>query len=279
MPKLDRGFLGVIPLILFFSIFLFFPIASILNSSLHDNNDHFTLTLYGNLFHGEFAAAFLESIKLAGASMLISGFAGGIICWSLSKTTNNTRTLINTVSGLLANTGGVPLAFMFIAAFGQEGLVVKALMKIFHYDLYSGSFQLFNFWGLITVYCFFQIPLMLIVFMPTVEHIRTEWYEANVTLGGNGIRYLRHILVPIVGPAFLSSLFLLFGNAFSAFATAAAMTNGTIPLIPLLIGNLLNGEVISGQANQSAALAMGMIVISMFLFYLFPLITRKLVKT
>ena len=279
MPKLDRGFLGVIPLILFFSIFLFFPIASILNSSLHDNSDHFTLSLYGNLFHGEFATAFLESTKLACASMLISGFAGGIICWTLSNTNNNARTLINTVSGLLANTGGVPLAFMFVAAFGQEGLVVKALMMIFHYDLYSGSFQLFNFWGLITVYCFFQIPLMLIVFMPTVEHIRTEWYEANVTLGGNGTRYLRHILIPIVGPAFLSSLFLLFGNAFSAFATAQAMTNGTIPLIPLLIGNLLNGEVISGQANQSAALAMGMIIISLFLFFFFPLVTRKLVKT
>jgi putative spermidine/putrescine transport system permease protein len=278
MVKRSSGFLGVLPLVIFFLIFLFFPFASILNSSLHDNQNNFTFALYANLFHGEYAAAFLESIKLSFASMLISGCAGGIICWSLSSTSSNTRSLINTVSGLLANTGGVPLAFMFIAAFGQEGLIVKTLMKVFKYDLYSGSFELFNFWGLITVYCFFQIPLMLIIFMPTVEHIRTEWYEANITLGGNAMRYLRHILIPIVGPAFLSSLFLLFGNAFSAFATAEAMTNGTIPLIPLLIGNLLNGEVISGQANQSAALAMGMIFISMFLFLFFPLVTKKLVR-
>jgi len=278
MAKREKGFLGLIPLLLFFSIFLFFPFASLLTSSIQDNDGNFTLALYGNLFHGEYAAAFLESIKLGFASMLISGFAGGVICWSLSKATNSTRTLVNTVSGLLANTGGVPLAFMFIAAFGQEGLVVRALMKIFHYDLYSGSFELFNFWGLVAVYCFFQIPLMLIIFMPTVEHIRAEWYEANVTLGGNTLKYLLHIIIPIVGPAFLSSLFLLFGNAFSAFATAEAMTNGTIPLIPLLIGNLVNGEVISGQANQGAALAMGMIFFSFFLFLFFPLLTKKLAK-
>ena len=278
MAKKSTGLMGMIPLVLFFLVFLFFPFTSILNSSLHDNEDNFTFALYGNLFRGEYAAAFLESIKLSFASMLISGCAGGIICWSLSKTSNNAKTLINTVSGLLANTGGVPLAFMFIAAFGQEGLIVKALMRIFKYDLYSGSFELFNFWGLITVYCFFQIPLMLIIFMPTVEHIRDEWYEANITLGGDTMRYLRYILIPIVGPAFLSSLFLLFGNAFSAFATAEAMTNGTIPLIPLLIGNLQNGQVISGQANQSAALAMGMIFISMFLFLFFPLVTKKLVR-
>jgi putative spermidine/putrescine transport system permease protein len=276
--KRSWGFFGIVPLVLFFLIFLFLPFASILNSSLHDNEDKFTFALYGNLFHGEYAAAFLESMKLSLASMLLSGCAGGVICWSLSNTTSNTRTLINTVSALLANTGGIPLAFMFIAAFGQEGLIVKALMKIFEYDLYSGSFELFNFWGLITVYCFFQIPLMLIIFMPTVEHIRDEWYEANITLGGDTMRYLRYILIPIVGPAFLSSLFLLFGNAFSAFATAEAMTNGTIPLIPLLIGNLQNGQVISGQANQSAALAMGMIFISMFLFLFFPLVTKKLVR-
>jgi putative spermidine/putrescine transport system permease protein len=278
MAKREKGFLGLVPLVLFFGVFLFFPFASILNSSLHDNEGNFTFVLYGNLIHGEYAAAFLESIKLAFASMLISGCAGGAICWSLSKTKNNTRTLINTVSGLLANTGGVPLAFMFIAAFGQEGLVVRTLIKIFNYDLYSGSFELFNFWGLVTVYCFFQIPLMLIIFMPTVEHIRAEWYEANVTLGGNTLRYLRHILIPIIGPAFLSSLFLLFGNAFSAFATAEAMTNGTIPLIPMLIGNLLNGDVISGQANQGAALAIGIIFISLSLFLFFPLLTKKLVR-
>jgi len=278
MAKREKGFLGLIPLVLFFGVFLFFPFASILNSSLHDNEGNFTFALYGNLFRGEYAAAFLESMKLAFTSMLISGCAGGAICWSMSKTKNNTRTLINTVSGLLANTGGVPLAFMFIAAFGQEGLVVRTLIKIFNYDLYSGSFELFNFWGLVTVYCFFQIPLMLIIFMPTVEHIRAEWYEANVTLGGNTLRYLRHILIPIIGPAFLSSLFLLFGNAFSAFATAEAMTNGTIPLIPMLIGNLLNGDVISGQANQGAALAIGIIFISLSLFLFFPLLTKKLVR-
>ena len=278
MPKIEKSILGLLPLMLFLALFLALPIGTIFNFSFRNNENHLTLQLYRNLFTGEYARAFEGSYKLAGASMLISGVLGAMMSWAIARSKSNIRVFFRTIAVVFSNTGGVPLAFMFLAAFGQEGLIVRGVIKLFHYDIYSSSFELFNFWGLILVYCFFQIPLMVIVFLPALENVRSEWREANSTLGGSFFSYFKNILVPILAPTFLASLLLLFGNAFSAFSTANAMTNGTLSLVPIMIGNLMNGEVVSGETNQAAALACGMIFSILLTVALSLSLMRKFVR-
>jgi putative spermidine/putrescine transport system permease protein len=272
--KFDKSILGLLPIFLFLGYFLLYPIASIISSSIHDNNHHLTLSLYGNLFSGNYRTAFTGSFKLAFYSMIVSGIAGALICWAVVKTSGVVRTITSSAAGVLANTGGVPLAFMFIAAFGQEGLITKLLLHVFHWDLYGGSFDLYNFWGILLVYCFFQVPLMVIIFTPALENLRVEWMEANESLGGSKFQYFRHVLIPVLLPSFISACLLLFASAFSAFATAAAMSNGSIPLVPLFIGNLVNGNVIAGQENQGDAMAMGMVIVSLFVIAAYLLLLR-----
>ncbi len=270
----DRSFIGIIPFLLLVGYFFFYPIAVVFSDSLHDNKHHLTFSAYKALFGGDYRNAFIGSFELAAYSMAISALIGALICWAVVKTQGHSRKLISAAAGVLTSTGGIPLAFSFIAAFGQEGLVTKILLKVFHWDIYGGAFDIYNFWGILLVYCFFQVPLMVIVFTPAVENLKVEWQEANETLGGSRSHYLRHVVLPVLFPAFLSSCLLLFASGFSAYATAAAMSNGTIPLVPLLIGNLVNGEVIADQANQGDALAMGMILISVLVFGLYALVLR-----
>ena len=73
------------------------------------------------------------------------------------------------------------------------------------------------------IYSYFQIPLMIIVFLPAVDSIRTEWREATESLGGNTFQYWTRVACPILAPRFISAFLLLFANAFSAYATAAAL--------------------------------------------------------
>ena len=40
------------------------------------------------------------------------------------------------------------------------------------------------------------------------------------------------------------------------------MTVGTVPLVPIIIGTLVDGNVISNEANLGDALAVGMIVVA-----------------
>ncbi len=61
----------------------------------------------------------------------------------------------------------------------------------------------------------------------------------------------------------LGGVVLLFGGAFAAYATAAAMGAGTVvPLVTLKIANALTGDVLIGQENIALALSLDMIVIA-----------------
>jgi len=67
----------------------------------------------------------------------------------------------------------------------------------------------------------------------------------------------------------------LFASAFSAYATARAMTNGTIALVPLMIGNLLDGNVIFDEVNLAKALAVAMIVVTLLAMVPYLIIQRR----
>ena len=78
--------------------------------------------------------------------------------------------------------------------------------------------------------------------------------------------------------AFTGALLLLFANSFAAYATAAALTSGTIPLVPIQIGSLVSGNVIADEANLGYALGLGMILIIGFVMTGYAILQRRTAK-
>ncbi len=68
---------------------------------------------------------------------------------------------------------------------------------------------------------------------------------------------------------------MLFGSAFSAYATAEALTSGTIPLTSIQIGSFLNGNVLAGQENVGFALGLGMVVIIAIVMLIYVYLQRR----
>jgi putative spermidine/putrescine transport system permease protein len=68
---------------------------------------------------------------------------------------------------------------------------------------------------------------------------------------------------------------LLFTNAFSAYATAAALISQGSPIVTLQIADAMQSEVVLGQENVGKALAMGMIVIVSLAMLLYAFIQRR----
>jgi putative spermidine/putrescine transport system permease protein len=116
---------------------------------------------------------------------------------------------------------------------------------------------------------------MVIIFLPALEGLRKEWWEASHSLGGSSWRYWRHVGGPILAPSFLGALLLLFANAFSAYATAAALVSQGSPIITLRIRGALTSETVLGQANVGKALALGMIVVVALVMVLYTLVQRR----
>ena len=100
------------------------------------------------------------------------------------------RRVVTAACGVLAQFGGVTLAFAFLATFGFTGFVTVWLQNTFGIDPYGAGGWLTDTPGLLLVYTYFQIPLMVIVFLPALDGLRPQWREATESLGGSTWRVL-----------------------------------------------------------------------------------------
>jgi putative spermidine/putrescine transport system permease protein len=255
--------LPLVPLFLFLLIFFMWPIGALTGNAFKSNEGAFTLSNINMLFQDPYRLAFKNSVTLGLISALVGAIPGLLIAMAIEKQGSQTlKKFVASISGVLANTGGVPLAFMFLAAFGPAGLVISALKSI-GIDLYGMGFTLFSFTGLVIVYAYFQIPIMVIVITPALSSLRNEWKDSAANLGASKLQYWIRVGIPLLIPSFIACFLLLFASAFSAFATARALTVGNIALVPLQIGSLIDGNVTVNQFNLGYALAFGMIIVSL----------------
>jgi putative spermidine/putrescine transport system permease protein len=264
-----------LPLLAIIGFFFLFPIGRLIYVSFMSNENTFTLDNFRTTMEEPYRSGFVNSIKIGLYSAAIAAFPGAIAAYFIeSRGPLKLRRTISVMSGVLANTGGVPLAFMFYAALGIQGQLTKVL-KFFGWDIYAGRFSLGTFLGLLIVYLYFQLPLMIIVFSPAIVALRREWAEAARNLGANQFNYWARIGIPLLFPSFIASFLLLFASGFSAYATANALTIGDIALTPLQIGGLLDGNVSASQINLGKALGVVMIVISAFAVIPYLAIQRR----
>jgi putative spermidine/putrescine transport system permease protein len=235
--------------------------------------DVITTVLTGSTFH----QAFIRSIQLSLVSALLGAAFGGLLAWAVAAGGPGGRLRQITVAGssVLAQFGGVMLAFGFLATFGIEGLVTILLAETVGFDRVRESAWVYGMTGLTVVYSYFQIPLMVIVFLPALDGLRKEWREASTSLGGSAWSYWRHVGGPILAPSFLGAVLLLFANAFSAYATVASLVSQGSPIVPLQIREALTSEVILGQANVGKALAVGMVIVVAIVMTLYALVQRR----
>ena len=164
-----------------------------------------------------------------------------------------------TASGVLANFGGIPLAFAFLATIGNAGVLTALLTDTVGLGL--GGFSLVSLTGLALVYLYFLIPLMVLTITPALEALRPQWREAADNLGASGWQYWRYVGGPVLAPPVIGATMLLFASAFAAYATAAALVGSSVPLVTLQIADALSSNVVVGSESLGKALALGMVVL------------------
>jgi putative spermidine/putrescine transport system permease protein len=275
-----RRILGVVPFGVYVTLGLLLPMVAVaIGAFQNSNGGGFTLSNVKAATHGIYLHGFEQSIILSVITAILPGIFGLLVAYAIftAKRGNVLRQVAITASGVFANFGGVPLAFLFIACLGSTGLITHWLANI-GIDLYAHGFTLYSLTGVIVVYFYFQIPLMVLVILPALEGLRPAWREAAENLGARSWQYWRHVGGPVLLPSFLGCVLLLFGSALSAYATAEALTNGTIPLTSIQIGSFLNGNVIAGQENIGKALGLGMVVIIAVAMLLYVALQRRAAK-
>jgi putative spermidine/putrescine transport system permease protein len=241
---------GLLPFVAYTGIFLGVPTVAIVVGAFQKPTGGFTFSNVNIAAHGVYLHGFETSIF------------GVLLAYAIHTARRGTllKRLTSTGSGVFANFGGVPLAFLFISTLGTTGIATNILRHL-GFNPYDHGFSLYTFVGIAIVYSYFQIPLMVLVITPALEGLRPAWREASDGLGARSWQYWRCVGGPVLAPSVLGAVLLLFGSSLSAYATAEALTSGSIALTPIQIGTFLNGNVIAGQQNVGKALGFGLIVI------------------
>ncbi|MFB2581568.1 ABC transporter permease [Herbiconiux sp. P15] len=269
--------LGLVPFAAYILLFLALPTVLALLTGLVDGNGAFTLTNLAALGDPVVLNTFGNSLWLSALTAVVGAVLGALFCYALigAKPTGALRSIVDAASGVLAQFGGVMLAFAFVATIGIQGMITIYLKDTFGLDIFADGVWLYDTPGLILPYIYFQVPLMIITFLPALESLKPQWAEANAMLGGGILSYWRHIGAPVLLPSFLGCLLLLFANAFSSFATAAALTSQGSQIVPLQIRAALTSETVLGRENLAGALALGMIVVMVVVMTLYSLLMRR----
>ena len=259
--RFSLDWLGAVPFLAYVGLFLLLPTTIVIAGSLL-GPDGLTLSNLAAMNKPFIIGAFVNSLVLSAASAIIGAILGAVLAYAVVTGNPNgvLRRLVTSACGVLAQFGGVTLAFAFIATIGGAGFITLWLVQ-HGIDIYARGVWLYELSGLVLVYTYFQIPLMVLVFLPALDGIRPQWREATESLGGATWHYWRYVAGPLLAPAFFGGMLLLFANSFSAYATAAALISQGSIVASLLIANTLTSEVGLHQPGLASALALVMVVI------------------
>ncbi|WP_240746534.1 ABC transporter permease [Microbacterium sp. K19] len=271
------AWLGLVPFAAYVLLFLAVPTILAIGSGFFDGDGAFTWTNVAALGDPVVLNTFANSAWLSLLTAVVGAVVGALVCYALlgMNPDGAMRQSVDAAAGVLAQFGGVMLAFAFIATIGIQGVVTLFLQDAFGIDIFANGAWLYELPGLILPYIYFQIPLMVITFMPALAALKPQWAEANLTLGGSRSSFWLRIGLPVLAPSFLASLLLLFANAFSSYATAAALASQGSQIVPLQIRTALTSETLLGRENLAGALALGMIVVVAVVMSLYSLIQRR----
>lgn len=249
-----------LPYLLFVAVFLIVPIPANLWNTFFGNGE-FSTDAFTAVFQRQFLESFLLTGELSIVTALVGGVAGLVLAWAVVFTDRPTwlRRLVSSFSALASQSGGVQLAYAFIAAVGTQGVLTRVLDEVIPGSM--DNFKITGFWGVALVYLYFQIPLMATLMLPAIGSLKKSWYEAAVSMGATRRQYLRDVALPVLWPSVAGSLLLLFANAFAAYATAYALSGGGLNLVPILIGFYISGNVLMDPSMAAALVTWMMIVI------------------
>jgi putative spermidine/putrescine transport system permease protein len=260
--------LVTLPFLLFFFAFQIVPLIWILFNSFQLEEGGWGLANFSEILNSSF---YLQAIRYSLEISLWSSLFGLIIAlfgsYSLSAVRpSRIGDFILSFNSMTSNFSGIPLAFAFIILLGANG-AVNLLLRNYQVD----TIDIYSKLGIIIIYTYFQIPLAVLLLYPAFEALKKEWQEAAALLGANTTAYWCKIAVPVLMPALLGTLVILFANAIGAYATVYALTSGNFNVVPIRIGALVSGDIFLNPYLASA--------LSLFLIGLMILVTvihRKL---
>jgi putative spermidine/putrescine transport system permease protein len=261
--------LAFLPFLIFCAMFELIPVGALLLGSVGGIDKH-SLEWIAKVFTNPiYQKSIWNSLLLSITSSLLGAVIGTAIGYAITRTQRGrVRRALIALASISSNAGGVSLGFAFITILGAAGMIT-ILLKTFGIDLLA-FFSIYSVIGLIVVYLYFQVPLMIVLMLPAFSGLRADWAEASASLGGDVRDYWRRVGIPVLMPSIVAGTVLLFVSSMGAYATAQALIGSRINLMTIQISILRRGEILyqPAQADEMAVVLLIIVAISVLAYHL-----------
>jgi putative spermidine/putrescine transport system permease protein len=261
--------LAFAPFLIFCAMFELIPVVALLLGSVGGVERHSFEWIAKVFTNPTFQRSIWNSLLLSVTSSLLGAVLGTAIGYAITRTSHDrVRRALITLASLSSNAGGISLGFAFITILGSAGMIT-ILLRQFGIDLLS-FFSIYSVIGLIVVYLYFQVPLMIVLMLPAFAGLRADWAEASVSLGGSNRDFWRRVGIPVLMPSIVAGTVLLFVSSMGAYATAQALIGSRINLMTIQVSILRRGEILyqPAQADAMATVLLAMVAVSVLAYHL-----------
>jgi len=263
----------VLPLALFFALFVFAPLALLGAVSFYNDP---TLTTPGVAQYVKFVtdgfnmAVLGQTLWLGLLATVVALVIGYPLAYIYMVAPAALQRVLMLVIVLPLLTSAVVRTFAWVVILGRQGIVNTALTALGLVD--TPVRLLYTPWAVVVALAQIQLPLMVLPVITALGNIDPNLRHASHALGAGRWRTFVEVTLPLSAPGLLAGCLLVYAGSVSAFVTQTLVGGGQLMLMP----QYMYQQAI--QANNypfAAAVAMILLVAVLAIVVLVNLVTRR----
>jgi spermidine/putrescine transport system permease protein len=274
--KRRSAFMMVLPLYLFTLVFVLGPLLYMLVLSFLRREGSlgialdFTLRNYRRIAIPEYAAAFLDSLRLALVSTVLVIFFGYPFGYFMAKLPPRWRGRVMLILIIPFWTSSLMRLYGWIIVFRSNGTLDRILMAL---GLSSAPLRLlYSYPAVVTGMIYVLLPFMIYSVFVSVEKMDWSLVEAARTLGASGPRAFLTVTLPLTMPGLFSGIVLSFIPSMGLFFIADILGGNKV----VLVGNLIQEQLMQGHDWPfAAALSVVLMILTSGFIYLYRALGRR----
>jgi putative spermidine/putrescine transport system permease protein len=226
----------VLPLGLFFAVFVFVPLALLAYVSLHGTGNASTLGLaqYRKFFFDAFNLGILgATLLLAAKATLLALLVGYPLAYLYTLASKNSQRLLILLIVLPLLTSAVVRTFAWVVILGRQGIVNTMLLSLGWIALPLKLLYTPN--AVAVALAQIEMPLMVLPLITALSNIDPNLRQASHVLGAGRWRTFFVVTLPLSIPGLLAGCLLVFAGAASAFVTQTLVGGGQLMYMPFYI--------------------------------------------
>jgi putative spermidine/putrescine transport system permease protein len=223
----------VLPLTVFFAVFVFAPLCLLGVVSFHDDPTITTpgVAQYVKFLTDAFDLAVLGQTLWLGLLATVLALAIGYpLAYLYMLASPGWQRLLMLVIVLPLLTSAVVRTFAWVVILGRQGIVNSALLALGLID--APVRLLYTPWAVVVALAQIQLPLMVLPVITALGNIDPNLRHASHALGAGRWRTFVEVTLPLSAPGLLAGCLLVYAASVSAFVTQTLVGGGQLMLMP-----------------------------------------------